>query len=250
MIRYLFCLLISVFFLECNTSKKDKNKLLIATAASTQFALKELVISFEKKYAVSIDLILGSSGKLTTQILNGAPYDLFFSANMKYPAILFEKGKTIHKPIMYGYGIPVLWTTKEEIKFDSLPSSLIHTNIKHIVVANPHNAPYGEKAIQFFKDYKIYSELENKLVYGENISHVNEYILNKTADFGIGAKSIVLSPKLEGKGCFKELNKKYWIKQGVVIIKNDNLPELKQKFLEYIQSEEGIEILKRFGYSI
>ena len=133
------------------------DKLTIATAASAQFALKKLAINFSKKHNIKVDVILGSSGKLTTQIINGAPYDLFFSADMYYPKMLFNKGKTEKKPITYAYGAPVIWTMRKDIAMDSLVQ-LKDPSIKHLAIANPRNAPYGRKAIRYLKQKNVYEE--------------------------------------------------------------------------------------------
>lgn len=244
-----FFIVLSVFAFSTCKSSKTSDKLTIATAASAQFALKKLAINFSKKHNIEVDVILGSSGKLTTQIINGAPYDLFFSADMYYPKMLFNKEKTEKKPITYAYGTPVIWTMRKDIAIDSLVQ-LKDPSIKHLAIANPRNAPYGRKAIRYLKQKNVYKSVEHKLVYGESISQVNEYILNKTVEVGVTAKSIVFSPKLKGTGFFKELDKEYWVKQGAIIIKNNNLPEMKKQFLEYVLSEEGKEILINYGYSI
>ena len=238
-----------VFAFSTCKSSKTSDKLTIATAASAQFALKKLAANFSKNHNIPVDVILGSSGKLTTQIINGAPYDLFFSADMYYPRMLFSKEKTENRPVTYAYGAPVIWTMKNDIAIDSL-FKLKDPKIKHLAIANPKNAPYGRKAVRYLKQNNIYENIKHKLVYGESISQVNEYILNKTVEVGITAKSIAFSPKLKGKGSFKELDRKYWVKQGAVIIKNNNLPEMKKKFLDYVLSEEGIQILVAHGYSI
>jgi molybdate transport system substrate-binding protein len=243
----LFIALFGIVFTSCKPTN-NIDKLTIATAASAQFALKKLAINFSKKHNIKVDVILGSSGKLTTQIINGAPYDLFFSADMYYPK-MFNKEKTEKKPITYAYGAPVIWTMRKDIAIDSLVQ-LKDPSIKHLAIANPRNAPYGRKAIRYLKQKNVYKSIEHKLVYGESISQVNEYVLNKTVEVGVTAKSIVSSPKLKGKGFFKELDKEYWVKQGAVIIKNKNLPEMKKQFLEYVLSEEGKEILVNYGYSI
>ena len=242
-------IVLSVFAFSTCKSSKTSDKLTIATAASTQFALKKLAANFSKKHNIPVDVILGSSGKLTTQIINGAPYDLFFSSDMYYPRILFSKEKTENRPTTYAYGAPVIWTMKNDIVMDSL-FKLKDPKIKHLAIANPKNAPYGRKAVSYLKQKKGYEDIKHKLVYGESISQVNEYILNKTVEVGVTAKSIVFSPKLKGTGFFKELDKEYWVKQGAVIIKNKNLPEMKKQFLEYVLSEEGKEILVNYGYSI
>ncbi len=230
-------------------SKDHGEKLTIAVASSGQFALKELANKFTQKTQIKVDVVAGSSGKLTAQILNGAPFDLFFSANMSYPEILYKGDKSIKKPVVYGYGVPVLWSLKGDLTKRYAALFLHNPEIKHVVIANPDNAPYGEMAIEFLKDNDLYDLLESKLVFGESIAQVNEYVLNETVDIGISAKSIVLSSKLNGKGSFIELGDKYRIQQGAIIISNQKSEEIAGKFLDYVISDEGVELLKSYGYT-
>ena len=193
-------------------------------------------------------LIIGSSGKLTTQIMNGAPYEIFFSADMKYPRTLDEKGFGKGKTRIFGYGVPTLWSMDESIVMDDTGSFLLSENIGKIVIADPKNAPYGEMAINFFKKNQIYEDIKDRLVFGESISQVNEYILNRTAPVGVSATSIILSPKIENKGNYLPLEKDYWVPQGVLELKSRQPDKLKAQFMEFMMSEAGSAILKKYGY--
>jgi len=230
------------------SAKKEVNKITVAAAASTQFAINEIARDFEKENDVKIEVITGSSGKLTTQILNGAPYDIFFSADMMYPQVLFEKNKCLSAPKIYGLGIPVLWSLDKELIFDEKGKFLLNENIKKIAIGNPKNAPYGRMAVKFYKDYGIYDSISLKLVYGESISLVNEYILNKTATIGVSALSVILSPQVSDKGVYMVLGEQYRIKQGVVELNNNETSAIKTKFLAYVFSEKGKKIFKKYGY--
>ncbi|MCG8575337.1 MAG: molybdate ABC transporter substrate-binding protein, partial [Flavobacteriales bacterium] len=226
-------LLVSLATWITSCGESDGKKLRVATAASAQFVLKEIGEQFGKEHDVEVEVISGSSGKLTTQILNSAPFDLFFAANMMYPTEVQKAGKANGDPVIYGYGIPVFWTMYDDIKLTADGQFLLDSRIEKIAIADPKNAPYGEMAIQYLKDNKIYDKVEHKLVYGESISQVNEYITHKTVEVGIGAKSVVLSPDVEEKGQYLDLGEQYKIEQGAVILTNTADNELKQQFMDF-----------------
>ncbi len=233
-----------------NSESAEPKQLTIAAAASTQFAVREIAKVFESKHDVKVNVIIGSSGKLTTQIINGAPYDIFFSANMKYPNVLVEKQKAVPPVAVFGYGVPALWTMDNSIPLDTNGTCLLQTNIEKIAIAEPKNAPYGEMAINFFKHKSIDEIINEKLVFGESISQVNEYVINQVAQIGITSKSILVSPKVVGKGQFVTLGKRYWVPQGVVELNNNGKSETKTKLVQFILSKEGVQILKKYGYEL
>ncbi len=223
----------------------------IAVAANMQFAMRALIHNFTKETGIQCNLVISSSGKLTAQIKQGAPYDLFVSADMKYPTTLYKDGLAVQKPKIYAYGKLVLWTMNKLIK----PSlGILKTSVvKHIACANPKTAPYGVATIQVFIHNGIYNSIKNKLVYGESISQTNQFITSKSAQIGCTAKSVVLSPEMKGKGHWVELNPSTYtpIAQGVVIIKQDKVEEsTARKFYNFLFTPEAKKILKSFGYSI
>lgn len=243
-----FLLLISFSFLGCSTSKEDR--LYIATAANMQFAMKELIKEFTLESGIKCESIISSSGKLTAQIKQGAPYDIFISANMKYPLELDKTGFCLKKPTVYAHGKLVLWSMDESIK----PSIgiLLDKNIKHIASANPKTAPYGIATNNVLKHYNMFNKIKHKLVYGESIAQTNQFITTMAAELGFTAKSVVLSPNIKGKGKWVEINENSYspIEQGVVILKNGpSLIEDKELFFKFLFSGKGKNILNKFGYS-
>ncbi|MDT0642669.1 molybdate ABC transporter substrate-binding protein [Zunongwangia sp. F363] len=222
----------------------------IATAANMQFAMNELVQEFTEKTGVPSEIIVSSSGKLTAQIKAGAPYDVFVAANMKYPNELYNSGITKEKPEIYAFGSLVLWTLKDSLK----PSVEIlrDQRLKHIVVANPKTAPYGTAAIAFLKNKGLYEELKPKLVFGESISSVNQFIFSESAEIGFTAQSVVLSPKMKGKGAWIKLDANSYppIEQGVVLIaqKDEKKAENAAEFYKFLFSPEAQQILQDYGY--
>jgi molybdate transport system substrate-binding protein len=227
-----------------------QGKVTVAVAANAQYAMKEIVKQYEKETGKELELIIGSSGKLTAQIREGAPFDIFLSADMEYPQVLYKEGLTLSEPKIYAYGSLVLWTMKD---FDLLNINvLLLPEVKVVALANPKIAPYGEAAIDVMKYYKVYEKAEPKLVYGESISQVNQYIISKAADIGFTAKSVVLSPEMQGKGKWMEIDKKAYkpIAQGAVLLKSSkerNAADA-ELFYNYLYSEKAKKILKKYGY--
>ena len=230
-------------------SQKNTKKLTIATASNMQFAITELVQAFTEQSGIECETIISSSGKLTAQIMEGAPFDIIVSADMKYPEELFKNGFTTSEPKIYAYGTLVLWSMENDVEVSI--SSLTKNDIKHIAIANPKTAPYGLASIEVLKHYNIIDSLQHKLVYGENISQTNQFITSKAAEIGFTSKSVVIANKTKGK--WVEINSNIYtpILQGIAVIKNNNnnSKEAKQ-FYDFMFSPKGKEILDKFGYSV
>ena len=245
-----FCVIIVCLILfSCENNSKDK--LTIATAANMQFVMQELTNSFTEKMNIECEVIVGSSGKLTAQIMQGAPFDLFVSANMTYPVDLYNNGFTKMKPKVYAFGSLVLWSTSivEELSLEMLKSD----DIKHIALANPRIAPYGISALEVLKNEGVYDKVKDKLVYGESISQTNQFINSKVVEIGFTAKSVVLSPNARAYDNWIEMNKESYspIEQGVVILNNRKNFEMEAfKFYKYLSSPDGARILRKFGYTL
>ena len=247
--RFLFIGMLTVFT-ACKTTEEHKT-ITIATAANMQFAMQELVDTFTQKTGTSCDLVISSSGKLTAQIKEGAPYDIFVAANMKYPQEVYAAGRAKTKPKVYAYGKLVLWSLNENIRVDL--ETLESEAIQHIALANPKTAPYGTAAVSALMQLKVYDRIENKLVFGESISQTNQFILSGAAELGFTAMSVVKAPSMQSRGVWISVADSLYdpIEQGVVLIEHATTtkPEA-AAFYEYLFSEEAQKILQDFGYSI
>lgn len=230
-----------------------EQELTIAAASDLNFAFKELVAEFEKKTGTKVKLTLGSSGNFFSQIQNGAPFDAYFSADIRYPQKLQESGHAVSGTLYrYAVGRIVVWVPKSS-RFPVEQAGievLLDPSIHKIAIANPKHAPYGRAAVSTMEHFKIYDRVKDKLVLGENISQTAQYIESGASDIGIIALALALAPSMNSVG-------KYWeipadahppIEQGAVILKNGRNPEAAKSFFEFIKSDQGREIMTRFGF--
>jgi len=226
----------------------------IAVAANVSYAMDALKKEFNLIHRdIKVQVTLGSSGKLTAQIKNGAPYELFMSANMKYPEALYGEGIAITVPKIYAKGGLAYLSTKRQ-DFSKGIKILQNLNIKKIAVANPKTAPYGKATVEAIKNAGLYESIVKKFVYAESISQTVSYAVT-AADIGFIAKSSLYSPKM--KQYQKDINwavvdpKLYTpINQGIVILKNgENNSEVKA-FYDFMLSERAKKVLIDFGYLV
>ena len=221
-------------------------ELKIAVAANAQFVMEALRIPFQKQTGVQITAIVSSSGKMTTQIQQGAPYDIFLSADTDYPEALFKAGLTVEKPYIYGYGSLVLWAP--DLPRLKRLSQLTGESVRHIAIANPATAPYGEAAVSLLKQHKLWDALQPKVVYGESIAQVNQYIMSGAAEAGFTAKSVVLAPTTKGHWIDVPPPGYAPIAQGVVILKRTQSLQAARQFIQFLRSSTGRRILQQYGY--
>lgn len=227
--------------------------LTVAVAANVKYAFDELAAEFTKQSGVPVRGIVSSSGKLTAQIKSGAPYDVFLSADMDYPDALFKDGLAVSRPKVYANGMLVLWANREVDLAKGVPG-LVDDSIKKVAIANPRLAPYGREAIKALDYYKVRAAVEPKLVYGESISQVNQYIDIKSVEVGFTAKSVVMSSELQGKGKWVEVPAESYapIAQGIVILRHgsENNGEAARKFYGFVFSSKARDIFTKYGYKL
>jgi molybdate transport system substrate-binding protein len=247
-------LIIAISFLSFHpaSSIAQQRKITVAVAANMQYAFTELKNEFEKNNDVKVNVVVGASGNLTRQIVQGAPFDVFISADTKYPAKVHEQGFAAGKPKIYARGALVLWTTKEGIQLNSDLHFLLSAKIKSIAIANPKIAPYGTAAVALLKRNSLFEDLKNKLVYGESISQTSQFIASGNADVGFTAKAVVLSEQMKTKGKWIELNAQDYppILQAAVLLKYGlhKHPVAAKRFYEFLFSEKAKDIYKKYGY--
>jgi molybdate transport system substrate-binding protein len=244
---YSFCLL-----LLAGCSKPNEN-VVVATAANVQYVMLELKKVFEKETGIPLELVVSSSGKLTAQIREGAPFDLFVSADTRYPQEIYTNGGSEIPPKVYARGALVLWT-RDSTAAPRL-ESLTDPGIRKIAIANPRTAPYGQAAVEVLQQAGLYEQVKSKLVYGESIAQTTQYIETGAADVGFTALSVVLSPEMKGKGSWTKLDSTTYqpINQAAVLLLHSEDSPKRQKsrqFYDFLYSEKAKAIFRKYGYGV
>lgn len=224
----------------------------VAAAANLKYALDDIAREFTKESGIDVKIITGASGKLTQQIMSGAPYDAFLSADVEYPAKLAQGGFTTTPSQVYAYGSLVLWSNTGADLSRGV-AVVADPSVKKIAVANPKTAPYGIEAMNAMRYYKVEGAAVSKIITAESISQVGAYVTTKAVDVGFMAKSIVLSPEMKNVGQWIEIDPKAYntIDQAMVGLKNGS-PENQiaaKKFLKFMTSAKAKAILMANGYN-
>jgi molybdate transport system substrate-binding protein len=225
----------------------------VAAAADLSAALQEVAANYQKRTGVTVNLSFGASGALTQQIQNGAPFDVFFSADMDYPRQLIAAGQAESATLYrYAVGQLVLWVPKEsplDLEHKGM-DVLLDPSVKKIAMANPEHAPYGRAAAATLKHYGLYEKVSDRLVLGENVAQAAQFVESGNAQAGFVALSHATTPAMQGKG-------KYWVvpaeahpplDQGVILISHSPHQRDAEAFLEFVKTEEAADLLRRYGF--
>jgi len=226
----------------------------IAAASDLSFAFREIATEYENTTGNHVRLTLGSSGNFFAQIQNGAPFDLYFSADIAYPRKLEEAGLTVPGSLyQYAVGRIVLWAGKDSpLDLSKGLEILREPAIKKIAIANPKHAPYGRAAVAAMEYFKVYDQVKDRLILGENISQAAQFIESGACDIGIIALSLAIAPVMKSKGTYWEVPAEAHpaLDQGAVILKQSKNQEAAKQFLEFIKGPQGQEIMKRYGFVV
>jgi molybdate transport system substrate-binding protein len=251
----IFCMVsLAVLFSIPKASAADR-ELNVAAAADLSAALQEVATDYQRRTGVAVKLSFGASGALTQQIQNGAPFDVFFSADMEYPRQLIADshadGTTLYR---YAVGRLVLWVPKDsplDVEHKGM-DVLLDPSVKKIAVANPQYAPYGRAAAAALKHYGLTDKVSDRLVLGENISQTAQFVESGNAQAGFVALAHASAPAMQGKG-------KYWVvptdaypplDQGVVLISHSAHEHEAAAFLEYVKTADFGAVLRRYGFTL
>jgi molybdate transport system substrate-binding protein len=226
--------------------------LTIAAAADLKYAMAELVDAFRAgRPGDRIEVIYGSSGKFFTQIANGAPFDLYFSADIAYPRELEQKGFTAGPTRPYALGRLVLWSLKPEFARTPL-KHLPAAAIRKFAIANPQHAPYGLRAREALQHQGVWDAMQGRLVLGENIAHAAQFVDSGAADAGIVALALVLAPTLQGKGAWTLIPAEWHapLEQGYVVTRRAAGSRLAADFADYMATPAARAVMRRYGFTL
>jgi molybdate transport system substrate-binding protein len=244
--------LIFVCLLAAGHTAHAEEKLTIAAAADFKFALDEIVALFKNTHpAAQIETIYGSSGNFSTQIRQGAPYDLYFSADIAYPRALKAEGFAASEVQTYGVGRIVLWRLTRDAGNMTL-ADLVDSSILKIAIANPQHAPYGKRAEEALKAAGVWEKAQAKFVYGENVAQAAQFVQSGNAQVGIIALSLALSPELAKQGSYALIPDKLHqpLEQGFIITKHAADNTQAQEFARFIANKEARAIMSRYGLTL
>lgn len=233
---------------EAQNQQPLEGKVTIAAASHIKTAMNALIERFAELHpGVEMVAIYGASGKIATQILNGAPFDLFFSADMAYPRILAEKGKAEAGVKAYAVGRLVIWR-----RGDVAPvfEDLNHPGAGRVALANPRHAPYGQRAREAVVNKGFWEPLQPRLVFGENVAQAAQFVQSGAADFGMIAHSLALTPTMLAQGSYTLVSADMHqpLEQGFVMLNRAQDHPAAIKFGQFVLSLEAQKILEQHGF--
>jgi len=247
-------ILLAVMTLGLVTQFSSAQEITVAAAADLQSAMQEVVARFQKDTGKTVKVIYGSSGNFFQQIQNGAPFDMFFSANLDYPKKL-EAAKLTEQGTYYAYakGKIVVWVPNEsKVDISSGLQSLLAPAVKKIAIANPQHAPYGQAAVAALQKENVYDQLKGKLVLGEDISQTASFVVSGSADAGIVALSLALAPGMKERGRYAEIPASDYppIEQACVVLGSAKDKETARQFLAFIKTDTVASMLRSYGFDV
>ena len=222
----------------------------VASAANFYPTLSKIKQLFEESTEHKVTIIRGSTGKLYAQIINGAPYDVFLSADSERAEKLVAQGKAYDgKAIVYAIGKLALWSPNAK-NIQQIKEQIISGKFSRLAIANPKTAPYGKAAVEALKNMGLYKQLKNKLVYGENISQTLQFVQSGAVDFGFVARSHMSNrvDKAEYWNIATDQHKP--IQQKMLLLKSANNIAVAQEFVSYMQTPYIKKLIKNDGYEL
>ncbi len=230
-----------------STATDPITEITVAAAADLQFAFNEIAALFEEETGVRVNLVFGSTGLLTQQIENGAPYDLIAAANIAYIEQLTAQSLVLPDSIqLYAQGRIVLAVNRSTGIHAASLTDLLKPEIRHVAIANPEHAPYGMAAMQALQAVGVWEQLQPKLVYGENVRQALQYVQAGDAEAGVIALSVANVPEIEWTLIDGSLHAP--LNQALAVVASSDQLELAARFAAYINGEKGRPIMQRYGF--
>ncbi len=228
---------------------------LVAAASDLQFALEAVKDSYQASSANAVQIVYGSSGNFYRQISEGAPFELFLSADEHYITQLAQAGLTQDDGVLYAEGRLVLMTpptspVQADAGLESLADALAKGQIQRFAIANPEHAPYGRRAEEALRHVQLWDALQDKLVLGENVSQAAQFATSGTTQGGIIAYSLALSPNVAARGTYALIPADWHspLKQRMVLLSNAS--EEAKAFYAYLQEPAARQILEQYGFTL
>jgi len=246
--------LTEVLLALCVTGHAEGQGLSVAAASDLQAVLPVLAAGFEKETGRKVTTSFGSSGNFFTQIQNGAPFDVFLSADIDYPTRLEASGSVVRGSVMqYATGHLVLWSRNDSgVDVKRGFAVLIEPRVRHIAIANPEHAPYGRAAVAALRHEGMYDRVRPKLVLGENISQTAQFAQTGNSEVGLVALSLAMSPAMKASGSYLEIPTSWYppIAQAGAVVASSKQRELAQEFLRFLKRDSTVRVLQSYGFAV
>ena len=227
--------------------------LTVAAASDLQAVLPAIASQFEKDTGHKVALTFGSSGNFYTQIQNGAPFDVFMSADIEYPRRLEQSGVAERGSVLeYATGRIVLWTRRDSgIDLGGGLAVVADARVKRIAIANPAHAPYGRAAVAALRHEQLYDHVQSKFVFGENISQAAQFAQSGNAEVGILALSLALGRALTDAGTYVEIPADFHppIEQAAVVVAKSARKALARQFVDLLKQPATVTLLQAYGFA-
>ncbi|OFW30002.1 MAG: molybdate ABC transporter substrate-binding protein [Acidobacteria bacterium RIFCSPLOWO2_02_FULL_65_29] len=246
-------ILIITALIACAGTPAAAQQIAVAAAADLQAVFPEVAARFERETGRKVALTFGSSGNFFAQVQNGAPFDLFFSADIEYPRRLQAAGLAESGSLYeYATGRLVLWSRKDS-GIDAARGLMILADprVRRVAIANPEHAPYGRAAVAALRHETVYDAVRGKLVLGENISQAAQFAQSGNADAGILALSLALMPALRDTGTVYRIPDAFYppIVQGAVVLAASRQKEAARQFLRFVERPDIQQLMREYGFA-
>lgn len=253
MLRLAYSGFLLLLIIACGEGDRSVAPLRIAVAANARYAADSLAVAFQARSGIPVEIISSSSGKLAAQIREGAPYAVFLSADMDYPRALTREGQQQAPPVVYARGRLVIWSKTHPLDSLTLARQLAGSEGK-IALPNPALAPYGRAAEAWLRREGIYEAVAPRLVFGESIAQVNQFVLSEAAAYGFTALAVMRAAGQSSEGYYQLVPEAGYssIEQGMIITRYgaEQQAGASRLFYDFVLGDEGRAILRRFGYAV
>jgi len=252
-VRLHACLLLAMAVFAVGPVAAQTPPLAVAAASDLQTVLPEIVRAFENRSGQRVILTFGSSGNFFTQIQNGAPFDVFLSADIDYPRRLEQAGLATKGSLSaYATGRIVIWARNDAgVDLTQTFKAIVTSGaVRRIAIANPAHAPYGRAAEAALRHEGVYGQVQNKIVMGENISQAAQFAQSGNAQVGLLALSLALSPSMKAVGGYVAIAQDAYppIEQAAVVVAKSNRQSLAREFVRALESPEVQDLLRSSGF--
>ncbi len=227
----------------------------VAAASDLKFAVEELAARFQQSTGHRLRLIFGSSGNFYSQLLQGAPFHLFMSADEAFVFKLADVGKSQDRGRLYAMGrigimVPKNGSVRADAELKDLAAALQDGRLQRFAIANPEHAPYGMRAVEALRHAGLFEKISSRLVLGENVSQAAQFALSGSTQGGIIAYSLALAPPLQTQGNFALIAPNWHqpLAQRMVLMKNP--PPAAQAFYDFLATPAAQAVMQRYGFSL